>query len=67
MTNYDIWINLYIHHTKHTVHTTSLHAVMTQLPMFTLQPLEHIQKAAARLVLGLSRFDHVMPTLTHLH
>ena len=32
-----------------------------------LQPLQHIQNAAARLVFGLSRSDTVMPTLIQLH
>jgi len=32
-----------------------------------LQPLLHVQNAAARLVFGLSRSDHVTPTLIQLH
>ena len=37
------------------------------LPTSTLQPLQRVQNAAARLVFGLSRFEHVTPTLIHLH
>ena len=33
----------------------------------TLQPLQRVQNAAARLVFGLSRSDHVTPTLIQLH
>ena len=35
--------------------------------MSMLQPLQHVQNAAARLVFGLSRSDHVTPTLIQLH
>ena len=31
--------------------------------MSTLEPLQHVQNAAARLVFGLGRFDHVTPSL----
>jgi len=36
------------------------------LPTSMLQPLQRVQNAAARLVFGLSRFEHVTPTLIHL-
>ena len=32
-----------------------------------MEPLQHVQNAAARLVLGLSRFDHVTPSIIQLH
>ena len=38
-------------------------SVLAGLPTSTLQPLQRVQNAAARLVFGLSRSDHVMPTL----
>jgi len=41
--------------------------VLARLPMSTLQPLQRVQNAAARLVFGSSRFEHVTPTLIHLH
>ena len=42
-------------------------SVLAGLPTSTLQPLQRVQNAAARLVFGLSRFEHVTPTLIHLH
>ena len=42
-------------------------SVLAALPTSTLQPLQHVQNAAARLVFGLSRSDHVMPTLIQLN
>jgi len=42
-------------------------SMLAGLPTSTLQPLERVQNAAARLVFGLSRFEHVTPTLIHLH
>ena len=33
----------------------------------TLEPLQQVQNAAARLVFGLGRFDHVTPSLFRLH
>jgi len=42
-------------------------SVLAGLPTSTLQPLRSVQNAAARLVFGLSRPDHVTPTLIQLH
>jgi len=42
-------------------------SVLAGLPTSTLQPLQRVQNAAARLVFGLSRSDHVIPTLIQLH
>jgi len=41
--------------------------VLVVSPTSTLQPLQCIQNAAARQVFGLSRSDHVTPTLIQLH
>jgi len=41
--------------------------VLAGLPTSTLQPLQRVQNAAARLVFGLSRSEHVTPTLIQLH
>ena len=42
-------------------------SVLAGPPTSTLQPLQRVQNAAARLVFGLSRSDHVTPTLIQLH
>jgi len=42
-------------------------SVMAGLPTSTLQPLQRVQNAAARLVFGLNRSDHVRPTMTQLY
>ena len=42
-------------------------SVLAGLPTSTLQPLQRVQNAAAQLVFGLSRSEHVTPTLIHLH
>jgi len=42
-------------------------SVLAGLPTSTLQPLQRVQNATARLVFGLSRFQHVMLTLIQLH
>jgi len=42
-------------------------SMLAALPTSTLQPLQRVQNAAARLVFGLSRSDHVTPTLIQLH
>ena len=42
-------------------------SVLAALPTSTLQPLQSVQNAAVRLVFGLSRPDHVTPTLIQLH
>jgi len=42
-------------------------SVLAGLPTSTLQPLQRVQNAAARLVFRLSRSDHVTPTLINLH
>ena len=42
-------------------------SVLAGLPTSTLQPLQRVHNAAARLVFGLSRSEHVTPTLIHLH
>ena len=44
-------------------------SVLAGLPTSTLQPLQRVQNAAARarLMFGLSRSDHVTPTLIQLH
>jgi len=42
-------------------------SMLAGLPMSTLEPLQRVQNAAARLVLCLGRFDHVTPSLIQLH
>ena len=42
-------------------------SVLAGLPTSTMQPLQLVQNAAARLVFGLSRSEHVTPTLIQLH
>jgi len=42
-------------------------SVLAGLPTSTLQLLQRVQNAAARLVFGVSRSEHVTPTLIHLH
>ena len=42
-------------------------SVLAALPTSMLQPLQRVQNAAARLVFGSSRSDHVTPTLIQLH
>jgi len=42
-------------------------SVLAGLPMSTLEPLQCVQNAAARLEFGLGRFDHVTPSLIQLH
>ena len=42
-------------------------SVLAGLPTSTLQPLQRVQNAAARLVFGLSRSDHVTTTPIQLH
>jgi len=41
--------------------------ILSGLPLATIAPLQRVQNAAARLVLGLSRSDHVRPALKELH
>ena len=41
-------------------------SVLAGLPMSTLEPLQCVQNAAARLVFGLGLFDHVTPSLIQL-
>jgi len=42
-------------------------SVLAGLPWSTAAPLQRVQNAAARLVLGLSPRDHVSPALLELH
>lgn len=42
-------------------------SVLAGLPASTLEPLQRVQNAAARLVFGLRRYDHVTPSLIQLH
>jgi len=42
-------------------------SLLAGLPRSTLEPLQRVQNAAARLVFGLGRFDHVTPSLIQLH
>ena len=42
-------------------------SVLAGLSMSTLEPLHRVHNAAARLVFGLGRFDHVTPNLIQLH
>jgi len=42
-------------------------SMLAGLPTSTLQPLQRVQNAAARLVFGFSRSDHITPTLIQLH
>jgi len=41
--------------------------VLVGLPESTLAPLQRVQNAAARLILGLSRPSHITPALKQLH
>ena len=41
--------------------------VLVGLPASTLAPLQRVQNAAARLILGLSRPSHITPALRQLH
>jgi len=45
----------------------SLLLAIQALPTSTLQPLQRVQNAAARLVFSMSRFEHDTPTLIQLH
>jgi len=42
-------------------------ALLIGLPLSTIAPLQRVQNAAARLLLALSRRDHVRPALKELH
>ena len=42
-------------------------SVLVGLPVSTLAPLQRVQNAAARLILGLSRRSHITPALKQLH
>jgi len=42
-------------------------AILSGLPLSTIAPLQRVQNAAARLVLGLSQSDHMCPALKELH
>ena len=42
-------------------------ALLIGLPFSTIALLQRVQNAAAHLVLGLSRCDHVRPALKELH
>jgi len=42
-------------------------ALLVNLPFSTIAPLQPVQNAAARLLLGLPRRDHVRPALKELH
>ena len=42
-------------------------SVLVGLPSSTLAPLQRVQNAAARLILGLSRRSHINPALQQLH
>ena len=42
-------------------------SVLANLPKATIAPLQRVQNAAARLVLNLSRRDHISPALKQLH
>jgi len=42
-------------------------AVLASLPKSTIAPLQRVQNAAVRLLRGIGRRDHVIPTLQQLH
>ena len=42
-------------------------SVRVGLPKVTLEPLQHVQNAAVRLILELNMRDHVTPSLIQLH
>jgi len=42
-------------------------AVLAALPRSTIEPLQRVQNAAARLVFGLRSHDHITPALAQLH
>ena len=42
-------------------------SVLAALPRSTIEPLQRVQNAAARLVFGLRSHDHITPALAQLH
>ena len=42
-------------------------SVLASLPESTIQPLQHVQNAAARLIFGLRTSDHITASLIQLH
>jgi len=48
-------------------HINYCNSVLVGLPASTLTPLQQVQNAAARLILGLSRWSHITPALKQLH
>jgi len=42
-------------------------SVLAGLPKLTIAPLQWVQNAAARLITGIGRRDHVTPALRKLH
>ena len=42
-------------------------ALLFGLPDWTIRPMQNIQNSAARLILGLSKFEHITPALQQLH
>ena len=48
-------------------HLDYSNALLFGLPDSTIRPMQNIQNSAARLILGLSKFEHITPALQQLH
>ena len=48
-------------------HLDYSNALLFGLPESTIRPMQNIQNSAARLILGLSKFEHITPALQQLH
>ena len=54
--------------TKNTARRRSqCNSLLSRLPMSTIQPLQHVMNAVARVIMNLSLRDHVKPALMQLH
>eukprot|EP00112_Aurelia_sp_Birch-Aquarium-sp1_P010318 Seg2209.5 transcript_id=Seg2209.5/GoldUCD/mRNA.D3Y31 product="putative RNA-directed DNA polymerase from transposon X-element" pseudo=true protein_id=Seg2209.5/GoldUCD/D3Y31 len=48
-------------------HLDYSNALLFGLPDSTIRPMQNIQNSAARLILGLSKFEHITPALQQVH